>query len=498
MLLLEMAREGAGDRVAFGDRSTGTTYELLHTRAGRAAQVFRTADADAVGYVGATSELFPVSLFAASWAGMPFAPLNYRLADEQMRSLAGRLAPVLVLAEQSPARALGGVDGVAVVRMAGFVEALADHEVVDDEWDQDGEATAVLLFTSGTTGEPKAAVLRQRHLVSYILGSVEFMSADVDEASLVCVPPYHIAAVASVLSSVYAGRRVVQMPTFDADVWIDTVNRQRITHAMVVPTMLDRIVDRLHARRVEVPSLRALSYGGGKMALATIDRALELLPSTDFVNAYGLTETSSTIALLDADDHRAAHAADSAEQRRRLVSVGRPIPSVEVSVRDLHGREVDRATPGEIWVRGEQVSGEYENRGSALDADGWFHTNDEGWIDPDGYLFVTGRLDDVIVRGGENISPGEIEAVLVDHEDVVDAACVGVPDDEWGEIVVAAVVRRPGADVTAAQLSSHVHTHLRGSKVPQSVVFVDRLEYSHTGKLLRRVVRDDVMATRLP
>jgi acyl-CoA synthetase (AMP-forming)/AMP-acid ligase II len=230
------------------------------------------------------------------------------------------------------------------------------------------------------------------------------------------------------------------------------------------------------------------------MSMTTIERALDLLPSTDFVNAYGLTETSSTIALLDADAHRAAHCASSADERRRLVSVGRAIPTVEVSVRDEHGHHVDGESPGEIWVRGEQVSGEYEGRGSVLDGEGWFHTNDEGWVDAGGYLFVTGRLDDVIVRGGENISPGEIESVLIDHADVVDAACVGVPDDEWGEVVVAAVVRRTGALVSADVLSEHVRARLRGSKVPSRVVFVDRLPYNETGKLLRRDVRTDVMS----
>lgn len=487
-----MARNGGGDRVAVGDRASGMTFDMLHDLAGRAATEFRAAPADAVGYVGVTSESLPVSLFGAAWAGLPFVPLNYRLAPDQLRSLAGRIAPALVLADDDPARIVDGVDGVQTISLANFAAAMATVDAAPGEWSQNGEATAVRLFTSGTTGEPKAAVLRQRHLVSYVLGSVEFMSADVSEASLVCVPPYHIAAVASVLSSVYAGRRVVYLPTFDADAWIDLANDQQITHAMVVPTMLDRIVERLDRRRITVPTLRALSYGGGKIALTTIERALDLLPTASFVNAYGLTETSSTIALLDAEGHRAAHRSASERERRRLVSVGRPIPSVEISVRDAEGRSVECETPGEIWVRGEQVSGEYEGRGSVLDEDGWFHTNDEGWLDADGYLFVTGRLDDVIVRGGENISPGEIETVLCAHADVADAACVGVPDHEWGEMVVAAVVRRPGSTATEYQLSEHVRGLLRSSKVPGRIVFVAGLDYNETGKLLRRAVREQV------
>jgi acyl-CoA synthetase (AMP-forming)/AMP-acid ligase II len=164
-----------------------------------------------------------------------------------------------------------------------------------------GEGTAIELFTSGTTGEPKAALLRHRHLVSYVLGSVEFMGAHEDEAALVSVPPYHVAGIAAILSNVYAGRRVVQLPTFDAGDWVALVRAESVTSAMVVPTMLTRIVEVLDAEGPDgpgLPTLRSLSYGGGRMPSPTILRALELLPTTAFVNAYGLTETSSTVALL--------------------------------------------------------------------------------------------------------------------------------------------------------------------------------------------------------
>ena len=171
---------------------------------------------------------------------------------------------------------------------------------------------------------------------------------------------------------------------------------------------------------------------------------MRLLDGLDLVNAYGLTETSSTVAVLGPDDHRAAFASDDPAVRERLGSVGRVLPGVELSIRDPEGSPVPDGELGEIWVRGEQVSGEYLGVEPAAD-DGWFNTRDSGRLDDEGYLFVHGRLDDVIVRGGENLSPGEIETVLVEHPAVESAAVVGIPDVEWGERVVAAVVLQPGA-----------------------------------------------------
>jgi len=355
---------------------------------------------------------------------------------------------------------------------------------------------AVLLFTSGTTGEPKGAVLRHRHLTSYVLGTVEYMGAGDDEAALVTVPPYHIAGIAAVLSSVYSGRRIVYLSAFDAEAWVETAGAEGITHAMVVPTMLGRILDALERRPGGLPALRHLSYGGGRMAVPVVERAMELLPHVGFVNAYGLTETSSTVTVLGPDDHRVAAAADDPAVRARLGSVGRVLPTVEVEIRDDAGRPVPPGSSGEIWVRGEQVAGEYDGRSSPVTAEGWFRTNDGGHLDGDGYLFVEGRLDDVIVRGGENLSPVEIEDVLLEHPGVAEACVVGVPDQEWGERVVAAVVLTPGAAVTQAELQELVRDRLRSTCRPEEIAFVDDLPFNEMGKLLRREVRASLAGGR--
>ncbi|WP_181779389.1 class I adenylate-forming enzyme family protein, partial [Pseudonocardia pini] len=242
--------------------------------------------------------------------------------------------------------------------------------------------------------------------------------------------------------------------------------------------------------------LRHLSYGGGRMPAPVVARALELLPHVDLVNAYGLTETSSTIAVLGPQDHRDALSSADAAVRARLGSVGRPLPTVEIEIRDEAGEVLPPGQPGEIMVRGEQVSGEYLSH-SAIDADGWFPTRDRGFLDAAGFLFLDGRADDVIVRGGENLSPGEIEDVLLAHPAVAEVIVLGMPDVEWGEVPVAAVVPAwsvADEDAFAEELRGHVRERLRSAKTPTRIHLRDTLPHTDTGKPLRRVLRQELGA----
>jgi acyl-CoA synthetase (AMP-forming)/AMP-acid ligase II len=489
-MLLDMAVDGMPDRIALGSRDGGLTFSDLRDRASRGASVIETADAERVVLIDVNSDVVPVLLFASALLEMPFVPVSYRLADDRLQSVATRTAPAYVVAEPSVPDRLGAIDGLQVTSSTDAWRA-TDAAESYAAGDLDGDAVAVWLFTSGTTGEPKAALLRHRHMTSYVLSTVEFMSAGDDEATLISVPPYHVAGMAAIVSNVYAGRRLVYLPQFDPKEWVRLAEAEAITHAMVVPTMLGRILDVLDEQGASLPALRHLSYGGGRMPVPGIERALDRLPHVGFVNAYGLTETSSTVSVLGPDDHRAAHGSERSDVRARLGSVGRALPTVELEIRDPLGAVVEPGVTGEIYVRGEQVAGEYQGA-SALTDDGWFPTRDSGRLDELGFLFVEGRLDDVIVRGGENLSPGEIEDVLVQHPAVADAAVIGVPDDEWGEAVAAAVVLEPGADATTSELQSWVRDRMRSSHAPVLVDVRAALPYTETGKLLRRVVKDEL------
>jgi len=431
-----------------------------------------------LAYLAEADPSFPAALFGAALAGTQFVPLNYRLSKEQLDAQMKRIAPSKLITAEAVS-----VAGIECVSQRAIVEGQSLQSEAPDE---DG-AVAVELFTSGTTGEPKSAILRHSNLMAYIFGTVEFMSAEEDEAALLSVPPYHIAGIAAVLSSTYAGRRMVQLPNFTPEAWIGLAQKENVTNAFLVPTMLQRIVD--HAGdNLDLPAVRNIAYGGGKMPRSTIETAMRLLPNVNFTNAYGLTETSATICMLGPDDHHAAFGSDDPAIRRRLSSAGKPIPSIELQIRTEEGVSCEAEETGLVWVRGDQVSGEYKGLGSQLDDNGWFLTKDRGFVDSEGYLFIDGRADDVIVRGGENISPGEIEDVLRTHAAVKDVAAVAVADTEWGEAVGVVIVCPDTVD--DAELCHLVRANLRSSRVPSVIKRVDELPYNETGKLLRRVLRD--------
>jgi acyl-CoA synthetase (AMP-forming)/AMP-acid ligase II len=489
-LLLQMAADGEPERIGLVCEARRWSYgALLQTARGAALNISKSTCSH-VALLDESSEAAAIALFAAAIAGVPYVPLNYRLPNADLAALLSRITPAYIIGDADRIRQLSP-DGAHVVRSrSAFV---AEAELTGESaigTDDPPEGVAVQLFTSGTTAAPKAALLRHANLLSYILGTVEFGSASPEEAALVSVPPYHIAGIAALLSSVYALRRIVLLPAFDPDNWLALAASERVTNAFLVPTMLSRIVARIDAgAKPDLASLRAVAYGGGRMPVELIERALHLFPNTGFTNAYGLTETSSTIALLGPDEHRAAHTSSDPAVRARLGSVGRPLPTVQIEIRDEDGKPLPTGERGEIYVRGDQVSGEYRER-SALDAQGWFPTRDAGWMDAEGYLFLAGRADDVIVRGGENISPGEIEDVLLAHPVIADAAAVAVPSTEWGEAVGIAVVAKPNQPApTEEELRTLIRNRLRSSRVPERIAILDALPYNEMGKLLRREIR---------
>jgi len=490
-LLLEMALSSNPDRTAVVSRDTRLTTQQLSDLADGGAGIIAGSHTKHVVYVGTGGAMLPLLIFASARAGLAFTPINYRLSADGIQALIRRLPEPLVVVD-SRYRDLLSDAGQQVVESDEFLAQAHAAESATEFADPD--AVAIVLFTSGTTSQPKAVELTHNNLTSYITGAVEFDSAEPTDAALICVPPYHIAGVSAALSNLYAGRKMVYLPTFDPQEWVRLINAEHVTTATVVPTMLDRIVTVLEGGGHELPSLRNLAYGGSKVGLPLVRRALELLPGVGFVNAYGLTETSSTIAVLTPEDHRQAQAASEPGVVKRLGSVGQAVPGIEVQIRDENGMVLGPGETGELFVRGQQVSGRYTGIGSVLDADGWFPTRDIATLDGDGYLFIGGRSDDTIIRGGENIAPAELEDVLIEHAQVRDVAVVGVDDPQWGQAIVAVVVPVPGTDPDPEELREHVRNSLRGSRTPDRVVFRDELPTNATGKVLRREIVEELRA----
>ena len=493
--VIEMAGQGYGDRIAVTDGETQLSYaELLARAAKRAAWLQGQAaevGSEHVAYLGLGGITFVECLLGAAWAGLPFIPLNYRTKAAELSPLLDPFRPALVVHDErygETAAACGrSGDRLLVTATRVDAEPLAGYPL-------DGDAVAIILHTSGTTSRPKAVLLRHRHLCSYIFGTVEFGASAADEAALVCVPPYHIAGVMGVLTPIYSGRRIVFMARFSPQEWLRVARDQAVTHAFVVPTMLSRILDELAANPHARPdSLRHVAYGGGPIHLAVVERALALLPEVDFVNAYGLTETSSTVALLSPSDHREAVASSDPAVRARLGSVGRPLPGVDVRILDEHGHDAPPGQVGVVTIAGAQVSAHYHGSDAPPAR---FATGDLGYKDEGGYLFVAGRSDDVIVRGGENISPGEIEDALARHPAVSAAAVVGVPDEEWGQRVVAFLEPQGGLRAESDDLTAFARQSLAGFKVPEEFVFVDELPRTDTGKVLRTRLRREYAGER--
>lgn len=488
-MLLEMAASGDPDRIALVDGGNRPTIGELSALADGGAGVIAASGAEHVAYIGAGGIMQPLLIFASARAAVPYTPINYRLSADGIQELIERLPDPLIIVDDRYGDMIGDRDQ-RILTSAQFVAAARNAEPVMEFADPDD--VAIVLFTSGTTSKPKAVELSHGNLTSYITGTVEFDSAEVTDAALICVPPYHVAGVNAAISNLYAGRKMVYLTNFEAGEWVRLVAHEKVTTATVVPTMLDRIITALEQQPIGLPSLRNLAYGGSKVGLPLVRKALDLLPAVGFVNAYGLTETSSTIAVLTPDDHRTAHGNADLLVARRLGSVGQPVPGIEVQIRNEDGVVLGPGEVGELFVRGEQVSGKYTGIGSVLDEHGWFPTKDIATLDEAGYLFITGRSDDTIIRGGENIAPAELEDVLVEHPHVHEVAVVGVPDPQWGQAIVAVVVPATGAQPDADELREHVRKVLRGSRTPDRVVFRDVLPTNATGKLLRREIIEDL------
>jgi acyl-CoA synthetase (AMP-forming)/AMP-acid ligase II len=466
-MLLDIATQIDPERVVATDRDGRSTTLGLRSRAQTFARRLREHPPGPVAFIDVNSAHVAVALFGSAYACRAFAPLNFRSNRQLIEDYLELLEPAIVVAGARYA------DLIPAGRNVMAVESLADVVDPDDIDDASDEQVAVTIFTSGTTAAPKPAGLRHRQLMAYVLGSTEPMSEPPDSATLIAAPNYHIAMIANVLTSVYAGRRMVLLDQFSPETWLELARTENVTHAFVVPTMLQAINDELAAGAEPPEKLLTLAYGGSAAPRATVESALaQFRPSTGFVNAYGLTETSSTVSILSPDDHVAAFTSSDPEVRARLGSVGRPLPGIELRI----------AEDGEILVRGPQVAGAEEHA-----ADWWFQTGDLGRTDSDGYLFITGRKDDMIIRGGENISPVEVEDAIRRSPEVEDVAVVGVSDERWGQRIMAAVELR--ADISESELSGRLVDVLPSFKRPDRIVIVAELPRTDLGKVQRRKVR---------
>ena len=475
-----------------GDTPREITYGELRANVGQTAGLLTelgVTAGDRVGVFATNSASCLESIFATSAIGATVVPMNYRAADEEVSHLLADSGAKVVFAETrykdliercrpDSVEEIVYLDDDYIARRDGAEEWPLVNEVEDEE-------LAALLYTSGTTSLPKGVKLTHGALTGYIMGAND--AADGEDHGRMCLaaPLYHIAGLTSLLNALYSGRVTVMMSQFEPDAWLDAVDTHNVTHAFLVPTMLAKVLESDKLASASLSTLEACTYGAAPMPPAVIKRAIDMFPDTvGFSGAYGQTETTSTVAVLGPDDH----VLDSDLKLARIRSVGQVLDDVEVRIVDPEGNVMGVGEPGEVQLRTYRAMDGYwgaeEKTRVTIDDEGWVHTGDLGYLDDDNYLFLSGRSGDMIIRGGENVAPEEVEAVLYECEDVSEAAVVGLSDETWGERVVATVVLRDGGSVETIQ--AHCKEHLAAFKRPDAIHVTDELPRTSTGKLLRR------------
>jgi acyl-CoA synthetase (AMP-forming)/AMP-acid ligase II len=488
------------------------TYAQVNERVNRLANALAQwgiGKGDRVGILHVNCNQHIETYFAVAKLGAIFVPLNFRAkSDELAYMITNAEAKTLFVGSRYLDIVNTMLPQLPTVKQwilidskdqnkiyyEDLLSSASSDEVMSEIGDED---ITILMYTAGTTGRPKGVPLRHNAFASYVLDNVDPASPDIEERNLLTVPLYHVAGIQAMLAAIYGGRTLVLMRQFEVKEWIETIQREKATRAMLVPTMLKRVIDAPDYHQYDLSSLKVITYGAAPMPFEVINKAIKVMPWVRFINAFGQTETASTITTLGPEDHIIEGTEEEREKKlKRLTSsIGKPLPDVEVKIVDEEGKALSPLEVGEILARGPRIMTGYwrdeQKTSQVMTQDGWLRTGDMGWMDEEGYIYLAGRGDDMIIRGGENISPEEVENAVQSHPKVEEASVIGVSDPEWGQEPRAIVVLKKGEVVTQEEIIEHCRTRLAGFKRPRSVIFIDALPRNPMGKVLRKKLRED-------
>jgi long-chain acyl-CoA synthetase len=487
------------EKTAVLDGEFSATYEQHLDRVLRLGDALRSigvGPGDRFAVMALNGHQFLELYHASLLTGAVINPLNLRLAPKELEFILSDSGCKVCFADGffgagvDKVRGEVGLDKLVLIGPGDvphemtYEELLASGEPkMPDEPDE--EAAGILMYTGGTTGLPKGVVLDQRALMLDVYKVATRWVMNENYIYLHQTPMFHAASLGGVLAIPATGGTTASVPLFSPDVVIDAIERYKVSMTVMVPTMIAMMLDHpsFDAKRIE--SLTILTYGASPMPHSLLERLLATLPDIDIYQGYGMTENCGLLTCLGPEEHR--RGGDI------LRSAGRPLAGSLVSIKDEEGRTLPAGQTGEVCAKAGNYMQEYWNRPEETAAafrDGWYHTGDAGYMDADGYVYLVDRVKDMIVTGGENVYSAEVENAIASHPAVAQVAVIGIPSDQWGEAVLAVVVRKPDAEVTEDEVKAWARERIAGYKVPKHVEFrAEPLPLSGAMKVLKRELR---------
>ena len=493
-LIRHWAREKPG-QVALEQDGKALTFAALDERSRRIVAMLKAqglAKGDRVAWLGKNARLYFELFYSAARMGVVMVPIGWRLAAPEIAYILGDTGAKLLFIDEGFAGLAAGACGDMENPPKVIDTPTAKSDIAAapaDDFEGAGPDDAVLqLYTSGTTGNPKGAVLTNANLFALRQPAEEaaqpWSSWDEDEAILVCMPCAHIGGTGLGIMAMAAGVRAIVQAEFTPDGVLDGFE-QGITRLFIVPAALQMVVQHPRAKDTDMSAVKYVMYGAAPIPLDLLREAVQTIPEAGFLQCYGMTETTGTIAMLPPQDH-------TLEGNQRMKSAGKAVPGAELRVVDEDGEELPRGEVGELICRSPSNMQGYWNLPDATRGalkDGWMHTGDAAYMDDDGYVYIQDRIKDMIISGGENVYPAQVESAIYGHPAVGEVAVIGVPDDIWGEAVKACVVPRPGSEVDPDDIIAFTRERLAGFKVPKTVDVIEAMPRNASGKILRRELR---------
>ena len=480
-----------------------TTFGALDTLTNRVANGLIAEGIPAqsrIAYLGKNSTAYFELMLGCAKANCAIVGVNWRLAAPEVEYIANDAEATVFFVDEE---FFGILDKIGsqlktvqkIITLSGSRDEWGDYATWRDNQSStdpmvpiDYEDVAVQMYTSGTTGNPKGVQMTNRGFLALAPGFVEagpWYEWSEDDVSLIPMPVFHIGGTGWAFQGLYNGCPAVVMPLAEAGDILDYIEKYKITKMFVVPAVLQFILANEKAAITDVSSMRVIFYGASPIPEAVLVGSIKLFPNASFVQLYGMTETNGSVTYLPPEEHIVGN--------ERLKSCGKPFNGCDIKIVDGDGNELPPRAVGEIVVWSDSLMKGYWNLPEATENavhDGWYFSGDAGYLDEGGFLYIQDRLKDMIISGGENIYPAEVESALSLHDAVADIAVIGVPSERWGEEVKALIVKAPGTEPTFDELVAFARERIAGFKVPKSIDFVEELPRNPSGKLMKLMLRE--------